>query len=43
MVSSEVGGAGDDIAEGAMMAKGQIVSRGRKGKSQLDDENNKID
>lgn len=39
MGSSEVGGAGGRIAEGAMIAKVQTVSRDTKGKSQLDDVN----
>jgi len=33
VVSPEVGGVGGDVAEGAMMAKMQLVSRGRTGKS----------
>ncbi len=37
--SPEVAGiVGGDVAEGAMMAKVQMVGRGRIGKSQIDDE-----
>ncbi len=38
VVSSEGRGVGADVAEGAMMAKVQMVGRGRIGKRQIDDE-----